>query len=234
VLEALRGERPVRRVLLAAGVRPNPAIAEALRLAGERGIAVAHLPATRLDAISPHAQGIAAEVASFPYRALEELLAAASRSEHAPLLLCLDGIQDPQNLGALLRTAEAAAVDGVVLPEHRAAGVTPAVVRASAGAAEHLAIARVTNLPRALATLKEAGLWVFGLSGDGDVGYTTARLDGPSALVIGGEGAGLGRLVRERCDQVLRLPMLGKVESLNAAVAASIVLYEALRQRGHA
>jgi 23S rRNA (guanosine2251-2'-O)-methyltransferase len=147
-------------------------------------------------------------------------------------LLVLDCIQDPQNLGALLRTAEAAGVSGVVIAQDRAVGITPAVVNASSGATEHLRIARVTNIARALEKLKKADIWVVGLEDAPDAqDYATADLRGPLAIVVGSEGEGIRRLVRDTCDFVVRLPMLGKITSLNAAVAGSIVLYETLRQR---
>lgn len=229
VVEALRSAREVRRVLLAEGQR-GPAFAEVQRLAAARGVPVATLPAARLQAISPHTQGIAAEVAAFAYTPFPTLVAAVA-ADPAALVLALDSVQDPQNLGALLRTAEAAGVTGVVLPERRAAGVTPAVVRASAGAVAHLQIARVVNLSRALVELKAVGAWVYGLAGDGPQLYTAADLRGRTVIVVGSEGTGLGRLVRAHCDAVLRLPMVGRTASLNAAIAGSIVLYEALRQR---
>jgi 23S rRNA (guanosine2251-2'-O)-methyltransferase len=147
------------------------------------------------------------------------------------MLLVLDGIQDPQNLGSISRTAEAAGVAGVLIPRHRSAEVTPAVAKASAGAVEHLRIAMVGSLAQAIDRLKQEGYWTIGLAGDADTEYAGARYGGKLALVVGSEGEGLHRLVRERCDQLVRLPMLGRVSSLNAAVAASIVLYEALRQR---
>jgi len=231
VLEALRGGRDVKRLLVVPGDRHAPPIAEALALAADQGVPIGRLTADRLAAISPHHQGIAAEVATFAYAVLDDILAAVAGAERPALVLALDSLQDPQNLGALLRTAEAAGVDGVLLPEHRAAGVTATVARASAGAVEHLRIARVVNLPRALDRLKEAGLWVYGLAADGETPYFAADLAGPVAIVVGSEGEGLGRLVRTRCDIVLRLPLQGRVAALNAAVAGSIVLYEALRQR---
>lgn len=149
-----------------------------------------------------------------------------------PLLLAVDALQDPQNFGGLLRTALAVGVGGVILPERRSVAVTPAVGRASAGAIEHLRIARVVNLPRALKELKQAGLWIVGLATDAPQTYDQADLSLPLVLVVGSEGSGLSRLVAETCDLTIRLPMLGPLDSLNAAVAGSVVLYEALRQRG--
>lgn len=176
-------------------------------------------------------QGVALEVGDYPYIDLDAILAQVRRKD-APLLLLLDHVQDPQNLGTLIRTAEAMGVDGIVLPDRRAAGITPAVSNASAGAVEHLSVAQVTNLNRTIETLKGANVWVAGL----DMGDDTQPLDkvdltGALALVVGSEGSGLSRLTREKCDFLINLPMYGRVESLNAAVAGSIVLYTARRQR---
>jgi 23S rRNA (guanosine2251-2'-O)-methyltransferase len=166
---------------------------------------------------------------------MSEVSAAARQAGPAALVLLLDRLQDPQNVGTLLRTAEAAGVQGVVLPEREAVAITPAVVRASAGACEHLRIARVGNLVPAMATLGEAGLWVLGLEDDPQASlYSQIDWRGPLAVVVGSEGFGLRRLVRERCDGLVRLPMHGQIGSLNAAVAGSIVLYEILRFRGSA
>jgi 23S rRNA (guanosine2251-2'-O)-methyltransferase len=175
---------------------------------------------------------VVAQTAPYRYTDWGDLLDQVRAAGPAALVLLLDSLQDPQNFGTLLRTAEAAGVTGIVLPEHRAVGVTPAVVNASAGAVEHLRVAQVTNLPRAIEELQAAGLWVWALDTDPPTTlYTAADLTGPLGLVVGAEGAGVGRLVRARCDGALRLPMHGQVASLNAATAGSIVLYEALRQR---
>ena len=184
----------------------------------------------RLDDLAFNHQGVVAEAAPFVYATIEDVIGAA-RSSEAPLVLVLDVLQDPQNLGSLLRTAAAAGAQGVVIPEHRAVGVTPAVVKASAGAIERLKIAQVTNLSRAIDALKEVGIWAVGLDVGAETRYNKADLNRPLALVVGGEGKGLRPLVRQHCDLVVSLPMPGAIESLNAAVAGSIVLYEALRQR---
>jgi 23S rRNA (guanosine2251-2'-O)-methyltransferase len=164
----------------------------------------------------------------YPYLPLIELV----RDSQRAFVLVLDSLQDPQNLGTVLRTAEAVSVTGIIMPEHRAAEITPAVVNASAGAVEHLRVAQVVNLARTLEELKNAGLWVVGLEATPDAQSLWAtRLDGPLALVLGSEGEGIRRLVLEKCDVVARLPLLGKVESLNAAVAAAVALYEVVRRR---
>jgi 23S rRNA (guanosine2251-2'-O)-methyltransferase len=173
-----------------------------------------------------------AEAASFGYAHVDDLFASAASREEPPFLLALDSLQDPQNFGTLLRTALAVGVHGVILPEHRAVSVTPAVSNASAGAIEHLRVARVTNLARSLAQLKQRSVWVFGLAVDTGQRYWETDLNGPLALVVGSEGSGLGRLVREACDGLVHIPMVtGSIQSLNASVAGSLVLYEAFRQR---
>jgi 23S rRNA (guanosine2251-2'-O)-methyltransferase len=179
-----------------------------------------------------HHQGVLAEVAPFPYRRIEDLLAEARQSGQPPLLLALDSLQDPQNLGTLLRTALATGAHGALIPEHRAAGVTPAVSKASAGAVEHLLVARATNLSRALELLKREGVWVYGLVVEGTQPFWEVDWTGPTVVVVGAEGPGLGRLVRSTCDLLVTVPMAaGTIQSLNAAVAGSLVLYEAFRQR---
>ncbi len=233
VYECLRaGRREIFNLLVAEGAQEKGALAHSLKLAAERHVAWQRVPRVRLDKISLGSQGVAAETSGYPYASIEDLLSPAPRpSARDPLFLVLDLIQDPQNLGTLLRTAEAAGVNGVLIAQDRAASITPAVVNASSGATEHLRIARVTNITRALETLKQNDIWVVGLENVPDaVEYASADLRGPLAVVVGSEGQGIRRLVRETCDLVVRLPMLGVVESLNAAVAGSILLYETLRQ----
>jgi 23S rRNA (guanosine2251-2'-O)-methyltransferase len=235
VRETLRaGRRQVFKLLLARGVKTEGIVGEILDLARQAGIPVEALNRHELDALGGEAnhQGLAAHVSGYPYVAVDDLLRAAERAGEPPFLLLLDHIQDPQNLGSLLRTAEAAGVHGIVLPGKRAAGVTPAAVRASAGAAEHIPVALVPNLVQAMRRLKDEGVWLAGLDASrGAQHYTQADLTGPLGLVIGSEGRGLARLARETCDYLLRLPMHGRVESLNASVAGAIALYEARRQR---
>jgi len=177
-------------------------------------------------------QGVAVEASRYPYVEVDAILSAARKQVEPPFLLVLDLISDPQNLGTLLRTCEAVGVHGVVIQDRRAAAITPAAVRASSGAVEHLRVARVTNVARTLTTLKDTDVWVVGLDNSGEaLRYDRADLRGGMALVVGSEGRGLRRLVRERCDFLVELPMVGQIGSLNAAVAGSIVLYEAWRQR---
>lgn len=186
----------------------------------------------RLRSEQSNAQGVALEVDEYPYVAPDVCLANAQRAGEPPLFLILDHLQDPQNLGTLIRTAEAVGVHGVFIPERRAARITPAVSNASAGAVEHLAVAQVVNLNRLIEELKERNIWVAGLDSEPSTPpLGSARLDGGLAVVVGSEGEGLSRLTRERCDFLVRLPMLGQIGSLNAAVAGSIVLYAARQAR---
>ncbi|MGC9332747.1 MAG: 23S rRNA (guanosine(2251)-2'-O)-methyltransferase RlmB [Anaerolineae bacterium] len=235
VRETLRARRrQVYRLLLARDTRPADIVAEALALARDSRIPVQEVDRAALDSLGGDAnhQGIAAEVSGYPYVDLLQLARAARAADEPPFLLLLDHLLDPQNLGSLLRSADAAGVHGVVLPARRAAGITPAAVRASAGAAEHVRAAQVPNLVQAIEKLKEEGLWLAGLEATPEAQhYSQADLAGPLGLVVGSEGKGLARLVRERCDFLIRLPMHGQVESLNAAVAGAIALYEVRRQR---
>ncbi len=232
VLEALRAHRRIDEILIARGVHPRGALSELLTLGEQAGVPVREVPKAELDRLTRHHQGVLARVQAFEYVDVEDMLAAARSRGEPAFLLMLDSVQDPQNLGTLLRTAEAIEVHGVILAERRAAGVTPAVVKASAGAVEHLNIAQVTNLSRTLEELKRANIWVIGLenmSEAQELRETDFKL--PLVLVLGSESAGLSRLVREKCDFLVRLPMWGHVESLNVAVAGSIVLYMAKLQR---
>ena len=176
-------------------------------------------------------QGCLAQVEERSYASIDAILASAEQRNEAPFLLILDAIQDVNNLGSLLRTAEAAGIHGVVIPQHRAAEVNATVVKTAAGATEYLLIAQETNLTRTIEELKKRAIWVVGLAGEAQTVYTQANLTGPLALVVGNEGKGISRLVREHCDVLIKLPMYGHINSLNAAVAGSIAMYEALRQR---
>ena len=205
-------------------------------LARQRGAQIERVPASRLEALTRvghHHQGVAAEVSPFPYISLAHTIRLCQSAGKDALVLILDSLQDPQNFGTLLRTAEAAGVTAIVMLDRRQVEVTPAVSNASSGAVEHLNICPANNLTRAIDDLKEAGLWIYALQAERDATlYTASDLRGPLGLVVGSEGKGIGHLVRQHCDAALAIPMRGKVESLNAAVAGSIVLYEALRQRG--
>ena len=236
VAEMLRaGRREVKSILMANNIRQaSAAVVELVKLVERKGLTVRSVYKFELDRLcaSGHHQGVAAEVSEYPYVDPPELLVVPEGRRMPPLLLLVDHVQDPQNLGSILRSCEAAGVDGVVIPVHRAVDVTAAVVRASAGAAEHVRVARVTSLHQAMLRMKEAGIWMVGLEETtGAVPYTAARVEGPVALVVGGEDEGLSKLVRETCDEVIRLPMRGRVGSLNAAVAAAIAMYEVRRRQ---
>ena len=232
VLEALRAKRRIEQILIARGVHARGALSEVMTLAHDAGVRVREVPREELDRITRHHQGILAEIEDFAYVEMEDLLAVAQARGEPAFLLMLDSVQDPQNLGTLLRTAEAVGVHGVILAERRAVGVTPAVVKASAGAVQHLPIARVTNLARTIEQLKCANVWVIGVENAPDAqDFSRADFTIALTLVLGSEGSGLGRLVAEKCDFLVRLPMWGKIESLNVAVAGSIVLYEARIKR---
>lgn len=223
VVEALRaGRREVFEVLDAAGSE------EVARAAKERGVFVKKAPRTQIEELARGGvhQGVAARVGPYPYSGLGEILAAPD-----PLVVVLDGVTDPHNLGAVLRVADGAGASGVVIPKDRAVGVTAAAVKASAGASEHARVVRETNLRRAVDRMKEAGLWVYAAEAGGTA-YSELDLTGPVGLMLGSEGRGIRRLVREGCDGTVSIPMLGAVESLNVSVAAAVLVYEARRQRG--
>ncbi len=233
VMETLHAGRRVKRLLLAEGVRETPPIAAIVQEAQRQHIPMDIVARARLDQLSRGAvhQGCLAQVEERSYASVDEMLTRAKQRNEAPFLLILDAIQDVNNLGSLLRTAEAAGIHGVIIPQHRAAEVNATVVKTAAGATEYLLIAQETNLTRTIEDLKKRTIWVVGLAGEAQTVYTQANLTGPLALVVGNEGKGISRLVREHCDVLIKLPMYGHINSLNAAVAGSIALYEALRQR---
>ncbi|HAG06598.1 MAG TPA: 23S rRNA (guanosine(2251)-2'-O)-methyltransferase RlmB [Peptococcaceae bacterium] len=227
VREALRAGRPVHKIIVAG--KGNGALREIATLARARGVPVQFADRAALDRLTGGVrhQGVVALAAPVGYADPDGLVAGKER----PLLVALAGVQDPRNLGAVVRTAEAAGADGVVIPARRAAGITPAAEKAAAGALAHLPVARVTNLARFLEQMKEKGLWVVGADPEAEQVYWDADLRGPLVLVVGGEEAGLGRVVRAACDLLVRVPMTGRVGSLNASVAAALLIYEVLRQR---
>ncbi|MEM3085799.1 MAG: 23S rRNA (guanosine(2251)-2'-O)-methyltransferase RlmB [Halobacteria archaeon] len=229
VLEALRAGRTLGKVYLVEGIRPAPEVEEILRRCRLHSVPVVRVGRRALDRMAgslPH-QGLLALAAARPPLDLTGLL---ERSGAEPCLVLLDGLQSPQNLGAILRSAEAAGAAGVVIPERRSAGPSEGVARASAGAVERLPVVRVSSLPAALLALDRRGFRVVGAVPTGGTPHTRARLAGPLALVIGSEARGLGALVRERCHELVSIPMRGRAASLNAAVAASVLLFERLRQ----
>ena len=232
VAAALEAGQDLAEVLID-GKAKNPRLAEIGSAAKSAGIALRFVPLDQIErqAAGARHQGVIARVQSsrsYDERDLEGLIEAAAK----PLLLILDGVQDPHNLGACLRSAEAAGVAAVIVPRDRAVGITPVVRKAAAGAAERVPLIRVTNLARTLKSLKEAGVWLVGLAGETDESIYQRDLRGPLAIVMGGEGDGLRRLTREHCDFLVRIPMRGQTESLNVSVATGVALFEALRQRG--
>lgn len=231
VLEALRAGRPVSRILVARTAHGPGPLRDILDTARQRGIPVQPVDARRLDDLAHGVshQGVAALTAAQPLVDLDDLLDVARARGEAPLLIVLDGVEDPHNLGAVIRTAEAAGAHGVVVPRRRAAGLTPAVARAAAGATAYLAVAGVGNIAQALERLKAAGVWVVGADPGAAEPYDDGSLAPPAALVIGAEGRGLHRLVRERCDRLVRIPLRGHVQSLNVSVAAALLVYEAAK-----
>ena len=234
VLEALRAGRVIRKLYISQdrSLRTGP-VNDLIAEAQEKRIFVNYVDKLEISKISPieNHQGVIAIVEGRSGVDLDELLLHLDTVQDAALVLVVDSLQDPQNFGVLLRSGEGAGVDGVIIPRHRSVGLTPAVAKTSAGASEHLLIADVANLRQAIDALKEKGLWVVGADDSGDLLYDEVDYRGPTGIVIGGEAEGIRRLVLEGCDQVVRIPMEGQVESLNAAAAGSVILYEALRQR---
>ncbi|HOQ00059.1 MAG TPA: 23S rRNA (guanosine(2251)-2'-O)-methyltransferase RlmB [Acetivibrio clariflavus] len=232
VLEAIRADRTINKILISKGDKEG-SIKQIITLAREKGIVVQETDRISLDKISAtHAhQGVIAFVAAKEYVEVEDILEIAKSKGEDPFVILLDGITDPQNLGSILRTADAVGAHGVVIPKRRAIGLTAAVSKASAGAIEYVPVARVTNLSQTIEYLKEQNLWIVGTDLSGEKSFFEADLKGPVALVIGSEGEGMSRLVSEKCDFIVNIPMKGKISSLNAAVAGAIVMYEVLKQR---
>lgn len=202
-------------------------IGEIIQEARARGVPFLFIPKQKLDQLAPHHQGVLAEISAKEYSSLEDILAGAER----PFLVLLDEVEDPQNLGAIIRSAAAAGVDGVILPERRSAGLTDVVATVSAGALEHVNVARVTNLARAMEELRERGVWLVGADGSAPDRWTDFDYNLPVGIVLGSEGRGLRPLIRKSCDKLLAIPLAGGVNSLNVASAASVFLFEAVRQR---
>jgi len=231
VREALKaGHRPVQRVLV---LRTNKQFADLVQLARSRHVPIHIQPLTALDRLMPNGkhQGVVAFAAAKAYQTEDSILARAAQRHEPPLVVILDGVEDPHNLGAVLRTAEGAGAHGVFVPERRAAGLTSVVAKASAGAIDHIPVARVTNLSRLLESLKAAGVWIYGVTPSANKVFTDVDLRGPIGLVLGGEGTGIRPGVLQHCDECIRIPLRGQVQSLNVSAAAAVVLFEAVRQR---
>ncbi len=233
VTEALRAGVNIDKIFIARG-ETDAALGHIASAAREKGIVVVDADRRKLDHMSrTHShQGVIAQAAVRAYASVDDILSAARAKGEPPLILVCDELSDPHNLGAVIRTADAAGAHGVIIPKRRSAGLTAVVGKTSAGAVAHVPVARVPNLPALLKELKHEGVWVFGAAMDGTTSLYQADLKGPAAIVIGSEGDGMSRLVREQCDFLVSIPMRGRVNSLNASAAAAVVLYEAVRQRG--
>jgi len=231
VLEALRSGKSIDKIMIAKDAH-GAAIGEIIRKAHERGVIVKLVEKANLDKISESGQhqGVIAQTVPYEYKEIDDIFMIAAKRNEKPFVLILDSITDPHNFGAILRTAECAGAHGVVIPKRRAVGITTSVVKASAGALEYIAIAKVSNIPTTIDKLKEKGLWVIGADPTGTV-YTGLDFSIPLAIVIGGEDKGISRLIKEKCDFIAGIPLKGKIDSLNASVAAALLLYEIVRQR---
>ncbi len=231
VTEALNSDREIERIILAKGAEGS--IKKIEGKAKAKNIPLYYSDKSRMDrdADGGNHQGVIAVVSDYEYATVEKILETAKKRGEDPFVILLDGLEDPHNLGAIMRTAECAGAHGVIIPKRRSVSVTETVARTSAGAVEYMPCARVTNMTRTIEQLQEAGLWIAGCDMDGDT-LTEADLKGPIGIVIGSEGLGVSRLVREKCDFIVSIPMRGRITSLNASNAASILMYEIVRQRG--
>lgn len=231
VVEALRSGRELNKVWVAEGINKK-SIGEILSLAREAKVIVQYVPKQKLDGmLDSNHQGIIASVAAYEYAELDDIFELAAKRQEDPLILILDELEDPHNLGSILRTADAAGVHGVIIPRRRSVGLTAVVAKASTGAIEYVPVVRVNNLSQTVEQLKERGIWVAGTDAKGSSDYRTMDATLPLAIIIGSEGKGMSRILKEKCDFLYHLPMLGKVTSLNASVAASLLMYEVLRKR---
>jgi len=232
IIEALKSGKPIERISILQGIRGG-VIDEIRRLAEHHGVPLTEIDRLAFRQISENAttQGVIAFVPTRPTADLDQILTMLKERRETGFLLLLDQIEDPQNLGALVRTAECAGVHCVIIPKHHAAGITGAVVKASAGATEHIPITEVTNVVATLEQLKQAGFWVVGLAGEGEKMYTEPDYTLPVVVVVGSEGHGIRRLVKEHCDHLVRIPLFGKIGSLNASVAGALGMFEVVRQR---
>ncbi len=232
VLEALKGDRSINKLLIAKGTTGG-SLSEIRAKALAKRIPVQEVERPYLDNLAEGAshQGVVALGAARDYVEVEDILAIAGAKGEDPLVLLLDEVEDPHNLGSILRTADGAGAHGVIIPKRRSAGLTETVAKASAGAVEYVPVARVSNIAQTIDNLKKQGLWIVGTDAQGDKVYWEQDLGGPLGIVVGSEGKGIGRLIKEKCDFLVRIPMKGKISSLNAGVATSLILYEVLRQR---
>ena len=231
IIEALKAERDIHKILIAEGSLRGQML-QITQMAKEAHVLVQFVPKKKLDGmIEGNHQGVLAQVAAYQYAELDDLFALAAKKNEDPFFLLLDEIEDPHNLGSIMRTADAAGAHGIIIPKRRAVGLTATVAKLSTGAIEHIPVVRVTNMSRTIDELKEKGVWIAGTDATGKEDYR--QFDGslPLGLVIGSEGKGMGRLIRDKCDFLVRLPMAGHVTSLNASVAAALLMYEVYRKR---
>lgn len=232
VMEALRSERGIDKILIAKGAEQG-SIQKIIGLAKDKGIPIQYVERQKIDQLSEsHAhQGVLAYVAAYEYVDVENILERAQKKGEDPFIIILDEITDPHNLGSVIRTANAAGAHGIIIPKRRSVGLTAVVAKTSAGALEYVPVAKVSNIAQTIDNLKHRGIWIIGADMDGPQTYYKANLTGKIALVIGSEGKGIGRLIKEKCDFLVHIPMKGEVGSLNASVAASIMIYEVMKQR---
>ncbi len=231
VLEALRADRDINKIWIAEGVQKK-GIAELLQLAKDKGVIVQLVPKKKIDGLTDtNHQGIAAAVAAYNYASLDDLFAAAKAKNEDPFFLILDELEDPHNLGSIMRTADAIGVHGLIIPKRRAVGLTGVVAKASTGAIEHVPVVRINNLSQTVDELKKRGVWIAGTDAKESMDYRKMDASLPLAIIIGSEGKGMSRILREKCDFLYQLPMVGHVTSLNASVAASLLMYEVYRKR---
>ena len=230
VLELLKSDKDINKIFVERGEK-HGSINEIVARAREAKVVLVEVEKSKLDLYAENHQGVVAIVPPFNYCEIEDILEVAKEKEEDPFVLILDGIEDPHNLGAIIRTAETAGVHGIIIPKRRTAQVNSTVAKVSAGATTYVKVARVNNIVDSIRKLKDAGLWVIGTDGDADTMYYNQDLKGPLAIVIGSEGFGMGKLVKENADILIKIPMKGEITSLNASVSAGIVIYEAVRQR---
>ncbi|KAF0824024.1 23S rRNA (guanosine(2251)-2'-O)-methyltransferase RlmB [Cytobacillus firmus] len=231
VIEALKSERDINKIFIAEGSQSGQ-MQQVIGLAKAAGVLVQFVPKKKIDGMAEgNHQGVIAQVAAYQYAEIDDLFAAAEKKNEAPFFLLLDEIEDPHNLGSIMRTADAVGAHGIIIPKRRAVGLTATVAKASTGAIEYIPVVRVTNMARTIDELKERGVWIAGTDAKGKQDYR--QIDGsmPLGLVIGSEGKGMGRLIRDKCDFLINLPMAGHVTSLNASVAAALLMYEVYRKR---
>lgn len=230
VLEALRAGREINKLWIAEGVKKT-GVQELMDLAKEQGVLVQFVPKQKIDKLAENHQGIVASVAAYDYAQLDDLFDAAKAKNEDPFFLILDELEDPHNLGSIMRTADAIGAHGIIIPKRRAVGLTAVVAKASTGAIEHVPVVRVTNLAQTVDELKERGVWIAGTDAKGSADYRKMDATLPLALIIGSEGKGMSRLLKDKCDFLYHLPMVGHVTSLNASVAAALLMYEVYRKR---